>query len=205
MAEDSIKNGAFEGANAANPDVIAKLLSCVMSWQSDDQMMRPPMLRTSASWHKKKQVSEYIEENIKSFKKWAYQQADKDKELLQETDNYINGLYEWLKQGRKENQLDNFEQQRLKVQKEILIEKLSGTASDKTGDNIKAIQEKQEGVLEPKPPEFLQKLLWIMKYGRRHWKLLLLAILILLIFSIFVLPKFDLFSRLSNSEIWGHQ
>jgi len=81
---------------------------------------------------------------------------------------------------------------------------LPAAAGGKTGDNIKAIQEKQEGVLEPKPPEFLQKLLWIMKYGKRHWKLLLLAILIFLIFSIFVLPKFDLFSRLSNLKFWGH-
>jgi hypothetical protein len=59
-----------------------------------------------------------------------------------------------------------------------------------------ALQTKQEGFLEPKPPESLQKLLWIRQHWRKHWKLMLLAIAILLIPSIFVLPKFDLFSKI---------
>lgn len=62
--------------------------------------------------------------------------------------------------------------------------------------NKMIMRKEKEGLLEPKPPEFLQKLLWICKYGKRHWKLILLAILILLITSIFVLPKFDLFSKI---------
>ena len=41
------------------------------------------------------------------------------------------------------------------------------------------------GELEPKPPESLQKLLWMLKYGRKHWKLIVLFILILLIFGVF--------------------
>jgi hypothetical protein len=41
--------------------------------------------------------------------------------------------------------------------------------------------------LEPKPPESLQNLLWILKYGLKHWKLILFAILILLVY--FVLSK----------------
>jgi len=66
----------------------------------------------------------------------------------------------------------------------------------KTEYENKNLKEKQEGLLEPKPPEFLQNLLWIWRYGRSHWKLVLLAILTLLILSIFVLPKFDLFSKI---------
>ena len=51
---------------------------------------------------------------------------------------------------------------------------------------------KKEGVLEPKPPEILQKLLWLWLYGKEHWKLVLLALLILFISSYFVLPHFDI-------------
>lgn len=66
----------------------------------------------------------------------------------------------------------------------------------KTEYENKNLKEKQEGLLESKPPEFLQNLLWIWRDGRTHWKLVLLAIVILLILSIFVLPKFDLFSKI---------
>ncbi len=55
---------------------------------------------------------------------------------------------------------------------------------------------KQKGLLEPKPPEFLQKLLWLLKYGWKHWKLILLAMAILLVLTICVLPKFDLLTRI---------
>ncbi|MGA2679221.1 MAG: hypothetical protein ABSF37_07970 [Sedimentisphaerales bacterium] len=54
-----------------------------------------------------------------------------------------------------------------------------------TGDNAHAYRhmkgkEGEKGILEPKPPEFLQKLLWVLKHGRNHWKLILLAAIILL-------------------------
>lgn len=53
----------------------------------------------------------------------------------------------------------------------------------------------REGMIEPKPPEILQKTLWILKYGRKYWGLILLAIFLLLIWCIFVWPKFDFFSK----------
>jgi hypothetical protein len=56
-----------------------------------------------------------------------------------------------------------------------------------------AERKEQEGSLEPKAPESLQKLLWIWKHGRKHWKLILSAIAIFLIWSI--LARFDLMSR----------
>lgn len=60
----------------------------------------------------------------------------------------------------------------------------------------------REGLLEPKPPEILQKALWVLKYGRKYWKLILLVVIIILISSLFVLPKIELFSKNTptNSE-----
>jgi len=57
--------------------------------------------------------------------------------------------------------------------------------------NKKEAKEK-EGVLEAKPPEILQKILWVMRYGRKHWKLILLA---LFLWGIFVWPKLDFLNR----------
>ncbi len=51
----------------------------------------------------------------------------------------------------------------------------------------------EEGMIKPKPPEFLQNLLWILKYGRKHWWLLILAALVLCF--LFILPKLNLFSK----------
>ncbi len=46
----------------------------------------------------------------------------------------------------------------------------------------KDTKSEREGFLEPKPPEFLQKLLWITKYGRKHWKIIVLAVIVLFVF-----------------------
>jgi len=54
----------------------------------------------------------------------------------------------------------------------------------------KSVKEKQEGVLEPKPPEFLRNLLWILRYGKKWWWLLFLAALVLLL--LYILPKLNL-------------
>jgi len=37
----------------------------------------------------------------------------------------------------------------------------------------------QEGVIEPKPPEILQNILWVKKYGRKYWKLIAVSVIIL--------------------------
>lgn len=60
----------------------------------------------------------------------------------------------------------------------------------------------QEGMIEPKPPLILQNALWILKYGRKHWKLILLVLSVILISCFFVLPKIELFSKNTptNSE-----
>lgn len=58
-------------------------------------------------------------------------------------------------------------------------------ASPETEYGSRNLKEKQEGLLEPKLPESLQKLLWMLKYGRKHWKLILLAIAAFVIWSVF--------------------
>jgi len=52
---------------------------------------------------------------------------------------------------------------------------------------MKSAKEKQEGLLEPKPPEVLQKLTWLKQYGIKHWKLILCGIFLLILWT-FVLP-----------------
>ncbi len=47
--------------------------------------------------------------------------------------------------------------------------------------------------IKSKPPEILQKILWIIKYGIKYWWLVLLAVLILLL--LYILPRINLFSK----------
>jgi hypothetical protein len=57
----------------------------------------------------------------------------------------------------------------------------------------KDTKKEREGMIEPKPPEKLQEILWLLKYGRRHWKLVSVAVFIFL--CIWILPKINLFSK----------
>lgn len=61
-----------------------------------------------------------------------------------------------------------------------------------TKQENKDAKREREGMIQPKPPEIFQKILWIQKYGRKHWKLVFLAILIVL--CIWILSKINLFS-----------
>lgn len=58
--------------------------------------------------------------------------------------------------------------------------------------------EKRKGALEPKPPEILQKLLWLWLHGREHLEIILSALLILFISSCFILPEFDITNLISR-------
>jgi len=51
----------------------------------------------------------------------------------------------------------------------------------------------REDVIEAKPPVFLQNLLWILKYGKKWWWLLFIAILVSL--PLYILPKLNLFGK----------
>jgi hypothetical protein len=62
--------------------------------------------------------------------------------------------------------------------------------------NSGSLEKDQGGLIEAKPPELLQKLLWIRQHWRKHWKLMLLAVAVLLILGMFILPQFDVFSEI---------
>lgn len=82
---------------------------------------------------------------------------------------------------------------------------LSLTLSDNQKDRLGAESQKpiekklenkdakmeQEGMIQPKPPEIFQNIIWIQKYGIKHWKLVSLVILIVLF--IWILSKINLF------------
>jgi choline kinase len=71
-----------------------------------------------------------------------------------------------------------------------------GTSETELGN--KEPKRKREGVLETKQPEILQKALWLLKYGKYNWQLILLVVFVILIPSLFVLPKIELFSKKPN-------
>ncbi len=71
----------------------------------------------------------------------------------------------------------------------ILLAELKKIKLAETEQENKDTKRKREGEIEPKPPEIIQKILWILKHGREHWKLVLLAILVLLICFILTLLK----------------
>jgi hypothetical protein len=66
-----------------------------------------------------------------------------------------------------------------------------------TEQRNETIKDKQKETLEPIPPEFLQKLLWVIKYGRKHWKIILLAVIILLV-SFYVKQKLQHNGSITN-------
>ena len=67
--------------------------------------------------------------------------------------------------------------------------------SAETGQDTKR---EREGMIEAKPPETLAKMLWLKQHGKKHWKLISIMILVILIPSLFVLPKIELFSKKPN-------
>jgi len=79
---------------------------------------------------------------------------------------------------------------------QIERDELSSEKSAETKPENKDAKREREWLIQPKPPEIFQKILWIQKYGIKHWKLVSLAILIVL--CIWILSKINLFSYLSR-------
>jgi len=71
-------------------------------------------------------------------------------------------------------------------------ERVKAEKPAETEQENKDAKREREEMIQPKPPEIFQKILWIKKYGRKHWKLVFLAILIVL--CIWILSKINLFS-----------
>jgi len=72
------------------------------------------------------------------------------------------------------------------LEKQGLLGKSTG-GYEKAGTQRLATREQEAQVLEPKPPEILQKLLWVVKYGKRYPKLIALAVV--LIIGVFVVKS----------------
>lgn len=123
MTDDFIRYGTTGGMDAAYPDEIASIF---VEYYMRQGGSKPIILLNSQKnrIEQQERALEFIKQYIDFFRQWAYRRADGDKELLHEIDNYINGLYEWLKQGKEKGQLDDIEHQRLKAQKKSLTDKL---------------------------------------------------------------------------------
>ena len=83
---------------------------------------------------------------------------------------------------------------------EIAVEKIDNMRAKKYAE-LKPLARAVELVREieaadnikPKPPEIIQKILWIKMYGRKYWLLVFLMVLLSLLLYIF--PKLNLFSK----------
>ena len=75
-----------------------------------------------------------ISKSIHIFCQTAKQKANGEKELLQEIEIYRDRLFDWLKQGLENGELNIFEKDRLILQRQSIIEILSKTASVEAGD-----------------------------------------------------------------------
>ena len=122
MTQDFIRYGLLGGAYAINPNQIASHFEGGNFRQMIDEPLVLSYLNgRKEQWHK---AIDYISYYIELYMQWAYRHADGDKIILQEIDCFIKDLYEWLKRGRENGQLDGIELIRLQALKESLTEKL---------------------------------------------------------------------------------
>jgi hypothetical protein len=64
------------------------------------------------------------------------------------------------------------------------IEEAKAQPGEQESTEASGGETKSDGVLKPKPPEILQEILWVWKYGRKYWWVILLAILVTLFLTI---------------------
>lgn len=122
FSDDFIRYGTLGGKYAGKPNEIASLFEDGnLSQKIDEPLVLSYLNGRKEQWPK---AIDYISHYIELFRQWAYRRTDGDKVLLQEIDNYIKDLYEWLKQGREKDQLDDIEKRRLIALKESLTDKL---------------------------------------------------------------------------------
>ncbi|MDD5326599.1 MAG: hypothetical protein PHY02_02150 [Phycisphaerae bacterium] len=122
MTDDFIRYGTLGGVLAISPDRIASLFKeGNLRGKIDEPLVLEYFNGRKEKWSK---TLDYLTHYIVLFRQWAYRQAYGNVVLLQEIDNYIKDLYEWLKQGREKGQLDDIESRRLQLLKESLTEKL---------------------------------------------------------------------------------
>ncbi len=65
---------------------------------------------------------------------------------------------------------------------------------------VKQTEGEGDGIITPKPPDILAKILWILRYWRKWWWLLLLALLLIVLS---LMPKFTCSKEDKNSHVQG--
>ncbi|RPH38545.1 MAG: hypothetical protein EHM87_25410, partial [Burkholderiales bacterium] len=83
---------------------------------------------------------------------------------------------------------------------ESLLKSIVKEIRDWAFSDNKKLKEDTRVIVEPKPPEILQNILWIRQNWKKYWDLLLIGLVLLIASGIFVLPKVDFFSNLFNSQ-----
>jgi len=61
----------------------------------------------------------------------------------------------------------------------VMLDKIENELSAKTGQGNKDTKSEPEEMLKPIPPKLLQNLLWLKIHGKKYWKIIVLAIIIL--------------------------
>ncbi len=56
---------------------------------------------------------------------------------------------------------------------------------------LRDVLSEREGMIEAKPPELFQNILWILKYGKNHWKIIVLAVIILVVIGLLKIVPFN--------------
>lgn len=122
MTDDLLRYGTLGGAYVGSPEGIAELFENTDIALLNDGPWEISYLGGKERWPT---ALDYISNDINLFRQWAYRRADGHRALLQEIDRYVDDVYQWLKQGKKNGRLDDIELERLKRVKEALTEKLS--------------------------------------------------------------------------------
>jgi len=172
-----------------------------------------PIIRDSDAMHKLKIIQFYVEQQIKKnieAAKAARRQKhvrpliDEIKLLLFPFWPFLTVWGSWyleerthiesaIKSAKSEDLTEVINEfERIKYKLEVESQQSAPQKPAETEQENKDAKREREGLIQPKPPEIFQKILWIQKYGRKHWKLVTLAILIVL--CIWILSKINLFS-----------
>lgn len=126
-----------------------KLLESKVKYGEDDKTWRN-IVSNLIDYHQKQKFKAHnlISKSIHIFCQAAKQKANGDKELLQEIEHYRDCVFEWLKQGLENGQLDIFEKDRLLLQRQSLINKLHKIESGNGGkvDNRIKTEQSSESV-----------------------------------------------------------
>jgi hypothetical protein len=81
---------------------------------------------------------------------------------------------------RKKGEAKQAVETRLAVMKKQRVLAKGSGAYERAETQGHAPGSEEGGVLEPRPPEILQNLLWVLKHGKKYWKLITLAVVLII-------------------------